>query len=356
MVYIKKDFQNDPHGKLPCTACHRGNSKTEIKENAHENLVALPSDNPKEFCGGCHGAIVSKYENSLHAGLNGYHQRIETRWGQSIKNDENIMQKFNAECGKCHASCGQCHISRPVSVHGGFINGHSFMKTPTSKNNCTACHGSRVGAEYFGENEGVRSDVHWIPNVKQCVFCHTGSEMHGTGHEFEHRYQEAGMPRCENCHQDSVNTENVYHQMHGTSGLLPKLACQVCHSQPYKNCNGCHTGGAGITGESYMSFKIAKNYLKGTDYNREYDYIVVRHIPIVRDTYSSWGITDLPNFDAEPTWKYTTPHNIQRWTPQTDTTGVTSCSDNCHNTKYFLTADDIKPFDGNANDAILMDQ
>ncbi|MBN1350446.1 hypothetical protein JXJ21_13610 [candidate division KSB1 bacterium] len=353
MVLVKESFLENVHGQIPCTACHRGDSTASDKENAHNGLVALPSDNPKEFCGGCHGSVVSNYESSLHADLDGYHKSIEKRLGQSIKNDTEIMAKFNTECGKCHASCGQCHISRPVSVHGGFLDGHAFMMQPTSKNNCTACHGSRVGAEYFGEN-AVRADVHWIPEVMQCIDCHKGGEMHGTGKPFEHRYQTTAMPRCDDagCHPGLENA-NKYHTVHATSSMNAKLACQVCHSQEYKNCNGCHTGGAGITGSSYMTFKIAKNYLP-PEYGRDCDYIVVRHIPIVKDTYSSWGITDLPNFDAVPTWKYATPHNILRWTPQTETTGDAACYENCHDSEYYLTDEDIKEYDGNANDAILI--
>ena len=129
------------------------------------------------------------------------------------------------------------------------------------------------------------------------------------------------------------------------------LSCFVCHSQPYNNCNSCHTKnpegdlsewwqtgytesatetdvhtGAGGYRE-YPDFKIGYNY------NQELhdgEFIVVRHIPVVRDGYSPWGHDQLANYDVKPTWEYSSPHNIQRFTLQTDTTGGGYCFKNCH--------------------------
>jgi hypothetical protein len=80
---------------------------------------------------------------------------------------------------------------------------------------------------------------------------------------------------------------------------------------------------------SYLGFKIGKNPLPEL---RDYKYVTLRHVPISRDTYDGWGYTGgLPQYNSLPTWKYTSPHNIQRWTARTDTTGGRSCSDACHN-------------------------
>ncbi len=345
MVSIKESFLSTSHGKLGCTACHFGNAKAKTKEEAHvDDFVASPSMQPDVYCEGCHAEITNDHNGSLHKNLDGYYKRIEKRLGYDISGDEMIVGEFNKECGKCHASCGQCHVSRPVSVKGGFLDGHTFQREPTMKDNCTACHGSRVGAEFFGENEGMRADVHWIPNVKRCVFCHDGNSMHSSTDGATHRYEDQDMTRCEDCHMDDKEA-NEYHLTHWKDD--GGLSCQVCHSQDYKNCNSCHTGGAGITGSSYMDFKIAKNPIK-TDY-RNYDVVTVRHIPISRDTYTSWGITDLPNYNVEPTWKYATPHNIQRWTARTDTTGSTACYEKCHNSDYYLTLEDLFEEEVDAN-------
>jgi thiosulfate/3-mercaptopyruvate sulfurtransferase len=209
----------------------------------------------------------------------------------------------------------------------------------------------------LGQNEGYVPDVHrFKPGGSQCTFCHDGMEMHGSGQTFDYRYLNTDMPRCEDCHEDS-RLSNIYHQMHVAYDFLPQLSCQVCHSQPYKHCNGCHTGGAGITGSSYIKFKIGKNKFNLEAANRNYDYVTVRHIPIAPDTYASWGIPDLPNFNSEPTWKYATPHNIQRWTAQTDTSGTNGdCGANCHKSEeYYLLTKELLDYEIEANKDIVMD-
>jgi len=157
------------------------------------------------------------------------------------------------------------------------------------------------------------------------------------------------VAQCEDCHSYSVTDSNdpEYNQYHATHwiGSSSHLQCQVCHSQSYKSCNGCHAKGnaasGGITGSSYASFKIGKNYLKNGD--RPYDFALVRHIPIAPDTYDNWnGSITLTSFAAEPTWKYTTPHNIRRWTAQTDTSGTVWCGQSCHsNESLFLKTTDV---------------
>ena len=39
---------------------------------------------------------------------------------------------------------------------------------------------------------------------------------------------------------------------------------------------------------------------------------------------------EYPNFDAFPTYNFTTPHNILRWTTRTEVTAGASCGSNCH--------------------------
>jgi hypothetical protein len=333
-VYVKDSFLNTNHGRLSCVACHGGNEKATDKTAAHADIVSDPSEMADTYCAGCHAGTVSMFPNSLHRTQEGYFTLFEARAGFDLRSDEHIKAEFDAECGKCHTSCGQCHISRPESVLGGFIDGHIFKKTPSMTNNCTACHGSRVGAEYLGQNTGFGADVHYQPGAKRCEFCHSAQEMHGASGMLETRYDDmnTAAPKCEDCHGAAISA-NIYHEQHWeiptTDENRSLLQCQVCHSQDYKNCNACHAGGDGITGSSWMSFKIGKNHLQSD--NRPYDYTVVRHIPIIQDTFEEWGVTDLSNYDDLPTWKYATPHNIKRWTARTDTTGGGSCGSKCHN-------------------------
>lgn len=108
-----------------------------------------------------------------------------------------------------------------------------------------------------------------------------------------------------------------------------------------------------------MTYKIGQNHQK-SDF-RPYDYTVVRHIPIIQDTYSSWGVADLSNFDDEPTWKFATPHNIQRWTSRTDTTGgIVRCSEKCHDRGEsstlgtYLKESDLEEYEIQANQSVIM--
>jgi len=346
MVNVRPSFLDSKHGKIGCTGCHGGDATASEMEKAHTAMVAAPSDGENLICGTCHGDIAADHSGSLHKTMKGYYHLIEKRLGRDISTDSELVDHFNQECGKCHASCGQCHVSRPVSVQGGFVQGHNFFTPPDNKENCTACHGSRVGAEFYGENEGLAADVHWIPNVKRCEFCHDAASIHSTSSGARTRMEDTDIIRCESCHSGSQSS-NRYHRKH-----WGELSCQVCHSQPYKNCNSCHTGGAGITGSSYMTLKIAKNPLLST--SRPYQYVTVRHIPIARDTYASWGIADLPNYDSVPTWKYATPHNIKRWTAQTDTSGGAACAEKCHKSSYYLTLDDLPAEEVEANRAYVL--
>jgi len=362
MVYVQGSFFNTAHGKMSCIHCHHGDETQFAKDAAHVNLVAYPSSDPEKYCGSCHSGPVSNSGTSLHQTQNGYYHLFEKRAGFDLRTDSYLTGEFDKECGKCHTTCGQCHVSRPVSVNGGFIAGHVFNRTPSMTNNCTACHGSRIGAEYLGENAGYRADVHWLPNAKRCEFCHDAGEMHGSGELFETRYdaRNTAMPRCEDCHEDA-RTANVYHQRHWADAEndpnVSRLACQVCHSQDYKNCNACHTGGAGITGSSYMTYKIGNNPIKSD--RRPYDYAVVRHIPVAPNTFEAWGVAALSQYDSEPTWKYASPHNILRWTARTDTTGGGQCWSHCHNNwvgslSTYLRDEDLQDYEKQANQTVLM--
>lgn len=253
---------------------------------------------------------------------------IAARTGCPVESDEALASGFEASCNSCHTTCGQCHVSRPHSVKGGFIASHRFDATPSMINQCTACHGSRVGDEYRGKHKdqipGYQYDIHYKKNSslggKHCVNCHSAQEMHAGSADY--RYAVAEMPRCEDCHDD-VSATNDYHTTH-----WGELSCHVCHSQDYRNCDACHVPER-LDGQSYLNFKIGKNPLPQ---DREYEYVTLRHVPIARDTYDGWGYSGgLPDYETMPTWKLATPHNIQRWTARTDTTDGQSCSGACHN-------------------------
>jgi hypothetical protein len=359
-----ENFLETIHGQIDCIDCHGGVQEAD-KEIAHTGVIRNPSADPQTTCGQCHANIVANQQNSLHSNLNGFWRSLEIRSNPS--NHPALAEMFGNHCASCHTTCGDCHISQPATVGGGFINGHLFDRTPSMTRNCIACHGNQVGDEYLGTHEGLMADVHFRQGEMTCVSCHSAAQMHGepancsschAGPESEqvpppdHRYGGIQTPSCEACHA-SVSTGRdgiIMHEMHGAT-----LSCQVCHSVAYINCEGCHVSISEAMGNpyyvvqnSYLEFLIGRNPIQS--FQRPYSFVPVRHVPIARDSYAFYGNDLLPNFDQLETWKYATPHNIQRNTPQN-----ASCNA-CHgNAELFLTADKVDADELQANRRMIVD-
>jgi len=374
------NYLSTTHGQQTCTSCHGGNDAGATRAAAHDNTwQGIPGSGS---CSACHEPIVTASADSLHTTLGGYVKDLGDRGFDFMGPTQ--AERFDEQCTKCHvanstgaAACGFCHVSVPVTAGGGFLNGHNFRHTPDMERNCTACHGSRVKDEFYGLNNAlitrnglgvaaVQPDVHFaqtqvIDNAtglpKGCAFCHGAAEMHGAGAPAPAgtgtRYDVAGAPQCEDCHSGLTGSNTLH-----SGGHLATMACQVCHAQPYKNCFGCHTDvdvggtdlpfytineadptlagrGAGATPDSLMTFRVGKNPLwLGTGDPAHKKYSVLRHVPVDNDvfTYSLGGtVTGLiPDVTANPTWKFATPHNIQR--VSTRFTALT-CG-NCHAAAY----------------------
>lgn len=341
-------FTTDIHSLINCTDCHQGQS-VEDMDMAHTDMVVSPTEQADVTCAKCHPAITAAAANSLHNTLAGYDTVLHER---SIPENHLVLEEMESyHCDSCHASCGDCHVSQPTSVGGGFLQGHTFLEEPTMSRNCTACHGSRVKDEYYGAHEEIPSDVHFRGRMA-CNDCHTGQEMHGiTTADATHRYDGAQGPSCESCHQAELGAGSgiLQHEIHGTESI----ACQVCHSVSYTNCSNCHverneenTPFFSVE-ENWLGFYIARNELRNSD--RPYEYVTVRHVPIDEHSFSFYGENLLPNFSNRSTWAYTTPHNTQRITPQTQ-----RCT-SCHgNDAVFLTADKVAPEELAANTGIIV--
>ncbi len=365
VLVLQDKFQEDPHNQMKCDYCHAGVQAPE-KENAHQGLITDPSSGDYQICGNCHNVENNAFETSLHASLDGYWTAIDAR--STPENHLQLETMFGNHCASCHTTCGDCHISQPNSVGGGFIEGHVVKKTPSMTRNCTACHGSRVGAEYLGQHEGIPGDVHFRSGRMNCVSCHAGMDMHNSNDACTACHTEPDdpalttsvsrrtgvqVPSCESCHEQIGTSEdaNPQHMMH-----KDKLSCQVCHSVSYSSCDGCHVAISDKTGNpffetqgTYLGFFIGKN--PDPNYHRPYEYVPVRHIPVDPESYAFYGENLLPNFDTRPTWVYTTPHNIQRITPQNE-----SCA-NCHgNPDIFLTLDKVNLEEVNANLNVIIEE
>lgn len=343
-VLVSKEFFDTEHGGIDCQDCHGGNPQGGDRDAAHKEVVKDPTIKTAEkVCGECHGEIVETGTKSLHATLSNFYVILKER--SSEKTWEGVDTGRKNHCAGCHSSCGQCHVSRPKFAKSGFINGHLFQGTPSMINQCTACHGSRVGDEFFG-NRGM-GDIHLAQGGMDCMECHGAEEMHASGEGLTGRYHLPEMPGCVDCHEGLKQGDVKQHQTH-----VGKVQCQVCHSQDYVNCYSCHVG-KDDQGLAYFqnrkeveSFKIGKAY-PGS--GSEEKFIVVRHEPSDLEVFDYYIKDGFPNFDKVTTWKRASPHNIQRKTWRNQ-----SCN-HCHGQRdLFLSDGDLLDYEKQANASVIV--
>ena len=219
------------------------------------------------------------------------------------------------------------------------MDGHLFARRPAMEQACGTCHGGRVFPEYMGRNEGFPPDVHWQKGKMDCAACHPVSQLHGDGTAYPNRHAVASRPSCLGCHPQAraAGSPVEQHAVHGD-----KISCVVCHATVYRGCENCHVG-AGA--KSSLQFKIGKSARPDAPYL----YTLLRHVPTVRTMWDPKVKDAMPAYDAEPTWKDTVPHNIQRKTART-----ASCNA-CHgNARIFLKPGDLNPNEAAANQTVVV--
>lgn len=340
-------FFETMHGRFGCIACHGGTGDTNLPEVAHQGLVAGSA--AAVACGDCHAKEVAEHSTSLHANQDGYRAILAAR--SSPTNMHRLEEMMANHCDGCHSTpCGQCHITRPPSMGGGLVDGHLFRNRLPPDETCAGCHGSRIYAEYKGEGD-ISADVHWVQGQMSCFDCHPAEEVHALQGGFVSRYDGPPSPGCDTtgCHPDVGDDAIEQHD----ETHLQALSCQACHSTAYRNCYGCHVDiEEGVPAfqlePSKTQFKIGRNPQSSPE--RPWEYVPVRHVPVTRDSLAYYGQGLLDRFDAQSVWKYATPHNIQRLTPQNERCNA------CHgNAQLFLTVDDLAPDEWQANRDVIVE-
>lgn len=351
------EFKNSYHGKMQCVSCHNGVDKTGDKKVAHSgDFISHPSLFAEQKCANCHPDIVARTKNSLHEQGWGQKAMVYGRYGAPDFESLPSMLKsgYKTNCQKCHGTCGDCHVNRPKAGGGGLYKGHKFSKQPDMVDNCVACHTSRGGHAYLGVGVGTVPDVHFTKLGFKCMNCHKANEVHGDGNIYDQRYKMPLMPECKDCHTN-VNSSNMYHSMH-----INTFSCNTCHSQDYNNCASCHIGGDGARVPSYLSYKIGMNPIPET---KPFKYATLRRSLSAPDSWELYGVPTLAQFNAKPTYKYATPHNIIKWTKRTQVASGKPCYDNCHiiksdnyrNKELYLFNSDLLSWEIPANTGIVVD-
>jgi hypothetical protein len=95
----------------------------------------------------------------------------------------------------------------------------------------------------------------------------------------------------------------------------------------------------------------------------------LREAPHAPDSWQNYGTENLNNFDTQPTYKYTTPHNILKWTTRTaedpeEGTPFSPCYQGCHiveqgdsvlNKELYLFEEDLEDWEVEANQNTIVD-
>jgi hypothetical protein len=351
-IYVAKAFLDSDHGQIACVDCHGGNPQDPDWQTAHQGLIKDPTfPDPEGACGECHPDISTDAPASLHYTIAPIGNAIARRMGPAGQKVQAAMDTARARhCSQCHASCGQCHVSRPNYVNGGFLTQHQFQKTPPMETTCASCHGGRIFGEFTGLNKDLAADTHFVEEDMTCMDCHKAGQMHAPAGKGATRHASAARPRCESCHPEAVaeDAEVASHGIH-----RGKVACQVCHAQPIKQCYNCHVG-TDAKGMAYfkcqkteLGFKIGRNPRPTPE--RPYAFTVKHHPPVVPETFDFYSPGAFKDFAHYPTWTDAAPHSIRRITPQNK-----ACN-NCHGRRaLFLDVKDLNAWELAANAAVVV--
>ena len=111
-----------------------------------------------------------------------------------------------------------------------------------------------------------------------------------------------------------------------------------------------------------MDFKIAKNPIP--EDRPDFKFALVRRTLAAPDNWKEYGVNNYTDFEAFPTYNYTTPHNILKWTERTEVAEGASCYASCHisnkggtiiNKDLYLFEENLLDFELNATRPIVVD-
>lgn len=131
-------------------------------------------------------------------------------------------------------SCKNCHVVSCDDCHKTDVKGKAAYSTKVARDQtvCLKCHAREAAVMKIDKSQD-HEDVHVLAG-KQCMDCHTGSDVHGDGTEYTSMKQVGAVSaRCEGCHEEIARTTS--HTVHGG-----KLDCSACHVRQVVSCTNCH--------------------------------------------------------------------------------------------------------------------
>jgi len=162
-VYVDASvIGNSVHGKLQCTDCHKGFSKTihPVRSFSSRRDYSIAAS---EGCWKCHDKVYKEYEVSVHLDmLKGGNQKAPTcsdchgdHSVASAKKDKNIGI---ASCNKCHSDMNSSYTA---SMHG-----KARLKGDEKAPGCSSCH----------QAHKVESTAMTTKIKDGCLQCHKGTD------------------------------------------------------------------------------------------------------------------------------------------------------------------------------------
>jgi hypothetical protein len=113
-----------------------------------------------------------------------------------------------------------------------------------------------------------------------------------------------------------------------------------------------------------MDYKLAINPIQDVKSGYESEVTLIRRTLAAPDNWDLYGVDEYATFDVHPTYNYTTPHNIQKWTTRTETEAGMGCGSSCHmkvtamdtiNKELYLFMSDLLEWEVSATGHMTMD-
>ena len=229
-------------GARNCVSCHKGNSKANTIESAHQHMIAFPGNgsNANITCAGCHPARVNDVHHSpMYTGTGMVsvtrHVFDETTTPEGDAGLQSLQQ--SPADSLLRKQCASCHLARDKTAHsldvtrdrgGGCLachinqypeNAHPGLTARVEDGRCFGCHSrsGRIALNYAGLAEvtsSTSSDTQKLGRLNDGrLVTHTAADIH----------QRAGLA-CIDCH----TSRDLMGNPDGSQGKVD-ISCSDCH-------------------------------------------------------------------------------------------------------------------------------